>query len=153
MPYTYSPELICIASGSTMLEAQNLMSEKRIRHLPVIDKQNKIISMLSQHDLTGVAKFRDLPVDLFASSPVEYVTTDTPLSSVALVMLQKKISSVLLANSENQAVGIITTDDMLFQFSQLLKEKEEKGQSTDWDQAKILTTAGEFFKKLSDIGI
>lgn len=149
MEGVYSKNLICIKSGATMGEAADMMREKRIRHLPVVDGQNRINSMLSAHDMTDVRKFRDLPVDLFASFPVRTVSPSTPLSEVSFKMLKEKISCLILAEND-EAVGIITTDDLLFQFSLILQEKEKKGTFVWTD---TLTTAGEFFRKLSDIGI
>lgn len=145
----YSKNLICIKSGSTMGQAADLMKEKRVRHLPVVDDKQLINAMLSAHDMTDVLKFRDLSVDLFASFPVRTVKPNTPLSEVALIMLKEKISSLILEEND-EAIGIITTDDLLFHFSLILKEKEKQGSYT-WTDA--MTTAGEFFRKLSDIGI
>ncbi|MFZ3229334.1 MAG: CBS domain-containing protein [Pseudobdellovibrio sp.] len=146
----FNSNMICIKAGSTMKAAKQLMDENRIRHLPVISDENKIVAMLSKHDLTDVQKFQDLPIDLFANYPVSFVTIDTPLSTVATKMIEEKISSLVLCDSEKNAIGIITSDDLLFQFSQMLKEKENTSSITKID---ILTTAGEFFKKLADIGI
>jgi acetoin utilization protein AcuB len=148
----FNSKLICIKTGSTISQAKSVMHERRIRHLPVIDDDNQILSVLSKSDMTDVLKFADMPVDLFASSPVKWVDMDTPLWRVANIMLENKISSVLLCDSEKRAVGIITTDDLLFQFSQLLREKENPGLG-GWNMLNTMTTAGTFFNKLADIGI
>lgn len=135
-----------------MANAKEIMKEKRIRHLPVIDDAGRVTAMLSKHDLSDTLKFQDMPVDLFASFPVHYVTPDTPLSSVALKIVSEKISALLICNSEKEVLGLITTDDLLLQFSLLLQEKE-KADSFNWKNFDALRTAGEFIKKLSDIGI
>ncbi len=145
----YSKNLICVKSGTTMGAAADLMREKRIRHLPVVDSENRINAMLSAHDMTDVLKFRDLPVDLFSSFPVQTVKPETPLSVVSLQLVKEKISC-LVVEENGEAVGIITSDDLLFHLSLILKEKEEKG-AYAWTD--VLNTAGEFCKKLSDIGI
>jgi CBS domain-containing protein len=146
-------KLICIKSGTLMNEARELMQIKRIRHLPIIDNNNDIIAMLSKHDLTDIEKFQELPVDFFASFPVEYVLESTPLSTVALRMVEKKISSVLISNEKKEVVGIITSDDLLFKLSQVLKNEEDKKEKSDFNLNMLVTSAGDFFKKLSDIGI
>jgi CBS domain-containing protein len=135
-----------------MKVAKELMQENRIRHLPVIDTDQRIISMLSKHNLTDIQHFSDMPVDFFSTHPVQYVTEKTPLSTVALLMLEKKISSVLLCDDNKNVLGIITTDDLLYSFSQLLKEKE-KSKLSNKQSIDFLASAGEFFRKLSDIGI
>ena len=135
-----------------MREAEELMKEKRIRHLPVINSEKMIVGMLSKTDLTDITKFSQFPVDIFASTPVEWVLADCPLWRVSTIMIEKKISSVILCSENGEAVGIITSNDLLFQFSQILKEKE-KASFGGWIQSNTLTTAGEFIKKLADIGI
>lgn len=152
MDTVFNSNLYCIKSGSTLQEAKNVMLDKRVRHLPVINEKNQIIGMLSSHDLTAHATLLTMPVDMFASAPVKYVTTETPLSTVAETMLEKKISCVLICDNEKNAIGIITTDDLLFQFAKILKEKESTAPHK-WTQLDILTTAGEFFRSLSNVGI
>lgn len=146
-------KVICIKTGTSMKQAGELMAEKRIRHLPIIDDNNDIIAMLSKHDLTDVNKFQQLPVDAFASYPVQYVNESTPLSTVALRMVESKISSVLISNEKKEVVGIITRDDLLYKLSQILKLEENKKESSEYNYNFLVTTAGEFFKKLSDVGI
>jgi len=148
-----SSKVICIKTGSTMKEASELMAVKRIRHLPVIDNNNDIIGMLSKHDLTDVTKFQQLPVDSFASYPVQYVNESTPLSAVALRMVESKISCVLISNHKKEVIGIITSDDLLYKLSQILKLEENKKENFEYNYNFLITTAGDFFKKLSDVGI
>lgn len=158
MKSRYKTNLICIRSGAPLSEAKDIMQERRIRHLPVINEQQEIIGIISQHDLTDDTKYRDLPVDLFASSPVEYVTNHTPLRQVALAMLTKKISCVLIADEFQEVTGILTTDDMLYQLSEMLKTAEEASPEALNEPNSILSvrsliTIGEVSRNLSAIGI
>ncbi|MGZ3690222.1 MAG: CBS domain-containing protein [Pseudobdellovibrio sp.] len=152
MKQARNSKLICINAGTNMREANELMNEKRIRHLPLVDDNNEIIGMLSKHDFTEVMNFQDLTVDLFASSPVKFVTESTPLSTVALKMISEKISSVILCNDQGEASGIITTDDLLYQFAQLLSDTGQHNEF-NWEKFDAIQTAGAFAQKLSDIGI
>lgn len=152
MKKIFQSNVLCIQTGATVRHAKEIMKEHRIRHLPVIDENQQITSLISKHDFIDTDRFQDLPVDLFASRPLTCVTEDTPLRQVALIMLEKKISCVLMTDSNANLVGIITTDDLLFQLTELLKDEKEsileKFYKTD-----VIITAGEFFRKLSDIGI
>ena len=150
MDKIFNSKLICIRSGSTMLQAKEVMNDHRIRHLPVITEDNQIIGMLSKHDLTDVEKFKDLPVDLFSSFPVLSVNEDTPLSRVALLLVEKKISSVIMTDKDNKAIGIITTDDLLYEFSKLAKKIEDE---PDFDliEGEVSPTAGAFISRLQRI--
>jgi len=150
MEKIFSSHLICIKSGSSLKEAKEIMQDKRIRHLPIIDADQNIIAIVTSHDLISREQFQNLPVDFFASSPVAFVHEDTPLSTVALKFIETKMSSVILCDNDMKAIGIITTNDILFQYAQLTQKKEP---TFAIDQAKLITTAGEFFRKLADIGI
>ena len=44
-------EIKSIYLNTSVVEAQKIMTENNIRHLPVVDKNNKLINFLSQRDL------------------------------------------------------------------------------------------------------
>lgn len=146
---SFKTKLICISGQSTVAEARTLMTEKRIRHLPVINDNNDIIAMLTSHDLPNHADISHLPVIFFSKAPVQFITTASPLKKAALVMLEQKISSVLLVDDENNVQGIITTDDLLYHLTTLLPGEEPQ----PIDNLNLKLTVGEFFRRLSDIGI
>lgn len=152
MNQSFKTKVVCIAKGSTIAEARLLMKEKRIHHLPVVDSENNIEGVLSSRDLTDIPQYQSLPVEVLASYPVEFVTEGESLRTVALKMIEKKISSVLLTDAENAVVGIVTTNDLLFHLAELLK-KEPIGEKKSWTDMDVVITVGEFFRKLSDIGI
>lgn len=136
-----------------MAEARELMENRRVRHLPVLNDLDEVIGMLSKNDLSDVPKFQDLPIELFASFPAQYVTLDTPISTVSLRMIEAKISSLVLVDYNGEAVGLITTDDLLYELSKLTRENEEHTVA-EWTGALTnVNTAGEISRRLADIGI
>jgi len=145
--------MICIKTGTPMGDARELMENRRVRHLPVLNDHDEVIGMLSKHDLTDVPKFQELPVELFASFPAQYVTLDTPISTVSLRMIEARISSLVLVDYTGEAVGLITTDDLLYELSKLTRENEEHTVA-EWTGALTnVNTAGEISRRLADIGI
>ena len=144
-----------IATSASITEALTLMDEKRIRHLPVIDMNFHIVGVVSQRDLLVLksSKFicSELTVEQFMSSPVELIEQSNSIRSVILRMLEKKISSVLICDEREFAVGIITTDDVLWYLAHLLENEKEKHRSL-WDIAS-LQTIGDIALRLSNIGI
>jgi acetoin utilization protein AcuB len=152
MKKLFETNIWCIQTGTTLKKAKEYMKEKRIRHLPIVDNENKVISIITQHDFTDIERFQELPADLFASFPVTYVTDETPLRNVALLMIEKKISCVLLTDSKTNVLGIITTDDLLYQLSEILKMKKDSYLPA-WNSMDAVVSVGEFFKQLSNIGI
>lgn len=153
MKLARNSRMICIKTGTPMIEARELMENRRVRHLPVLNDRDEVIGILSKHDLTDVPKFQDLPIELFASFPAQYVTLDTPISTVALRMIEGKISSLVLVDYTGDAVGIITTEDLLYELSKLTREKEEHTVA-EWTGALTnVNTASEISRRLADIGI
>lgn len=153
MKLARNSRMICIKTGTPMAEARELMENRRVRHLPVLNDLDEVIGMLSKNDLSDVPKFQDLPIELFASFPAQYVTLDTPISTVSLRMIEAKISSLVLVNYNGEAVGLITTDDLLYELSKLTRESDEHTVA-EWTGALTnVNTAGEISRRLADIGI
>ena len=144
-------KLITIAEGSTLFEADELMKSHRIRHLPVENSKGELIGLISQRDLQYISNAKNLSVEMFMTSPVHFVTEETPLSKVIYQMLEKKISCVLVADSKAETKGIITTDDLLWYLSKLIGEKESK--SNPFWSPKIQLAIGEVANELSQMGI
>lgn len=149
----YKTDLICISGASTMRDAREMMRENRIRHLPVINKQSEIIGILSKHDMSDLPEVQDYPVEMLARNPVTTVSNETPLRTVALKMIEEKISSVLVTDSHQNVLGIITTDDLLYELARRLEGGTSNENGRAWTESDSLITVGEFFRRLSDIGI
>jgi hypothetical protein len=66
-------------------------------------------------------------------------------------MLENKISSLLIADENEHAVGIVTTDDLLFYLAHLLDENKEKRFSVS--SLLDLQTVGEAARQISNAGI
>jgi acetoin utilization protein AcuB len=145
MDKIYNTTLICIKNSATLKQAKEAMHENRIRHLPVINSDNQIIGMLSKHDLIASEKLNDMPVELFASISVKTVDPKDKISKVALVLLENKISSVIVKDENCQALGIITTDDLIYEFYRLTKKMEDNGQY-DIIQGEVENDASGFLK-------
>ena len=120
-----SKKLITLPSGSSLSQAEDLMLEKRIRHLPIINKNSEVIGMLCDHQLVTRGDPFSIPVDYVMSRDFECLHQDLPLRNSVLKMLEKKISAVLICNDEKEAVGIVTTDDLLWQLASLLEHEKD----------------------------
>jgi CBS domain-containing protein len=106
---------ICtVPMGTSLFEANKIMTEKRIRHLPVIDELDDVVGVISQRDLNAIPESKSIPVELMMSRPVEYIRETESLRHAVFALLQKKISSLLVTNDIDDVVGIITTDDVLW---------------------------------------
>ncbi len=135
-----SHNLISVAWTETMQAAFDKMSSHRIRHLPVVSETQEVVGIISDRDFQRAmqidepdffsgrvpqaafsphARVRD-----FMCSPIQTLSVESSLSEAAKVMLDKKISALLIAN-EAEIVGILTTDDLLRALIESLEQTSE----------------------------
>lgn len=127
-------KLFTIQEDESLMTAWRLMRDRRIRHLPVTSATSGvIIGILTDRDLqraihtefdqAGAVRFT---VEKFAvgetvsdymSNPPRYVSVETPIVTVATQMLEQKISCLLVTEND-EVVGIVTTDDLLWSSSE-----------------------------------
>jgi CBS domain-containing protein len=118
-----SAEVISIPEDRPVDAAQDLMKANRIRHLPVVNKDNELAGIVSIKDFGKVRGKNECVKDIM-TTPVRVVTKSTNIKSVIEAMLSNKISSLLVANDRN-VVGIVTTEDLLKLLSQVLEDKDD----------------------------
>ncbi|MBO9666011.1 MAG: CBS domain-containing protein [Bdellovibrio sp.] len=119
-------KIMMIPVGQSLADAMDLMTEKRIRHLPVVDVDSRIVGILSLKDFSNVEDLENQKVEVYMSKPIEWVDHDIPLRSAIMRMLEKKISALLVADQKHELVGIVTTDDLLWLLAQSLEKSDEK---------------------------
>ena len=123
----FSKPLIRVSSDASIATAACLMARHRIRHLPVFQDE-KIVGMISDRDVQQAAQvrvskwddFRIQEKDFdpahrvcdFMSSPVVSVSAQTTIEKIAAKMIEGRISSLLVLEGD-QAVGIVTSEDLL----------------------------------------
>lgn len=147
-----SKNLKTIKAGSTLQEAYTIMQESRIRHLPVLNEEGEISGILPYKDLLADRSVLLMPVEYFMSYPVEEISEDSSLKSAALKMLEKKMSSLLITNAEQEVVGIVTTDDLLWHLASHLQTETDEATPL-LGNAGLQTTVGEIARLLSQAGI
>ena len=141
-----SKPLRTVKVGTTLTEAQDVMSTYRLRHLPVVDEFSDIVGIVSQRDLQK-QRGADVRIELLMSNPVKYVDQNSKLRPLILTMLEQKISCVVVRNGKDNPVGIITTDDILCYVTRL-SENEIEGHRSLFEIFS-LTTVNEVIKSLA----
>lgn len=107
---------ITVESSQPVPEARRIMSDKNIRHLPVVN-HGKLVGVLSDRDLQFIATLHTLDLetalveDAMNHDPAS-VTPDTPLSAVARQMADAKLGSIIVSEG-GRVVGVFTTVDAL----------------------------------------
>ena len=129
-------KLTTIGPEASMLDAYQLMFLKEIRHLPVFE-DGKLVGMLSEKDMQRAMVVKktspttqelilnsDEKVSDYMNWPVHAVFEETPLVKVIEEIISKKISALMIKNQKGEFTGIITSEDLLFGYLNLLNKQE-----------------------------
>lgn len=104
-------QLITVNASEPIKEARAEMDIGVVRHLPVVDDRGRLVGVVSDRDL--LASKRGHRIADVMTRDVITTRPDAPAAEAASVMLDHKISSVLVVNEDQLLVGMITQTDYL----------------------------------------
>ena len=124
-PVTVTPDV-------SVPEAQAIMRREKIRRLPVLDKQGKLVGIVTSLDLIHASPspatsldmyelhylLSKLKVEAVMTKNVITVTEDLPIEEAARIMADNNISGLPVVRN-NILVGIITESDLFKLFIEL----------------------------------
>ena len=123
-----------IAPDTPAVEAQNLMIENNVRHLPVVGDGKRLMGLITRERLrvhpTDLGSLNVWEISRFLSnlkasdvmiklSDLFTIDPDTTLENAAQIMCEHKVGSLLVVE-DDVVVGIITEVDMLAELTSLL---------------------------------
>lgn len=125
-----STKVFSLGRNDKLSIADELMQQKRIRHLPVLDDEANICGIVSQRDLFRGALLRalgygsraeDLVLDslVVKEAMTEHVYTtspETPIAEAARQMLDHKVGCLPVAE-QGKLVGLLAESDILKLFA------------------------------------
>jgi acetoin utilization protein AcuB len=138
-----TPNPLTITPETTHKQATELIREHNIHHLPVVDKQGRLVGIVIEQDLLAAQPspattlsiyeihglLSKLEVKQIMSHPVYTTTQDCPLEEAARLMLSKGIGSLPVLE-DGKVVGIITDTDIFDSLVTLLGGGEEGARFT-----------------------
>lgn len=120
-------EVYTLSPTNTVNDALCIMREKRIRHLPIVDENKKVVGLITEHDVKiGLPSCFLKEEANFFNTPVEKIMVKDPIvghpldfvEEVALTFYETKVSCLPIV-SGGKLVGIITTSDLLYKYIEL----------------------------------
>ena len=130
--------IISLTPQDEFFLAIDIMQEKEIRHMPIIDEQGRMQGIISDRDilrnlhyagrrpLKPQKKFRDhlfrsapdfinlmMPLETIMTTKVNYVPPETSAYTAAKKLRKSKISCLPVVDSQNNLMGIVTTTDLM----------------------------------------
>src|SRR5689334_10319222 len=128
-----TPSPITISPSTSHSEAVTVMRENHIRRLPVVDKNGKLVGIISHKDLLSTSPspattlsvyeiytlLDELTVEKFMIHPVLAVEDDCSIATAAGFMIEHKIGCLPVMH-EGKLIGIITETDIFRTFVEVL---------------------------------
>ncbi|MEZ5672557.1 MAG: CBS domain-containing protein [Thiotrichaceae bacterium] len=122
-----SDTLYTLSAHDTIHTARELMLQKRIRHVPIVDEVGNLVGLLTKHDVLSVSistlaevenEVRDeleegIPISevMITDLMVGYLTTH--LREAARFMLEQKHGCLPILSSDQKLAGILTEADFV----------------------------------------
>lgn len=121
--------IITIEASEPVIKAKQIMADKEIRHLPVLEN-GKVVGLLTDRDLKlAQAVTEDAQFDQHRTAGdicvhnAYSVGPDAPARNVLNYMAQERIGSALVVNEEGTIVGIVTAVDACRAFARFLENQ------------------------------
>lgn len=129
-----TPDPLSLLRSASLKEAHDLMREKNIRHIPVIDENGQLTGMLTQKVMMAaviglLAKYgatalerkekQQLVADLMLTD-FATITAAQSLREVATFFVKNRHGCLPVITAENKLVGILTSSDFVRLAAELL---------------------------------
>jgi len=119
-------DLFTVQADDPIEMVANLMSWERIRHVPVEDKDHRLIGLVTYRAvlrfLTSGGSLRDTPVSEIMKTEVNTVGLDTATIDAVRLMRRLRIGCLPVVQ-DDQLVGILTEEDFMTIASKLLETR------------------------------
>jgi len=118
--------LVTVPPDTTVLKAKDIIENKQINHLLVVDKKKELVGLVSDRDVKQAWAspattlsvhelnylLSKLTVETIMAKKIITISSSTTIETAALIMQENRISALPVMEAE-KLVGIITTTDVL----------------------------------------
>ena len=115
--------VVTVQADADYRTAFDIMRDKGLHHLPVVDAQGKIVGLVAQRDmLVAATRFQNSPVDFteVMRRPVITTQAEVPIIEAARLMMSQKIGCLPVVDADLNLLGVITESDLFETFVRLL---------------------------------
>ena len=132
-------DVLTVDPGTSIAEAAELMSRNRIRHLPVIDQDSRLVGIVTDRDIRSAMPSNLLSEEAVASEIKQFallkvkdimtrnVVTVSPMNTLedALLLMQRtKVGAFPVLDLQGKLIGIISVRDLMRAFINVLGIEE-----------------------------
>lgn len=119
-------DVLSITPDTSMMRASRLMKDNKVRRLPVVDEQNRVVGIVSDRDIKEASPSKATTLDmhelyyLLSEVKIKDIMTKSPVCAtgrdsvegVALVMTERHFGGMPVVNDAGKLIGIITDSDI-----------------------------------------
>ena len=102
-----------ISSEKSIEQAIDLMNEKEVSGLLVVDSDSKLVGILTERDVLFESPISNKSVSELMTKDVISANENTTLDQAKDVLKSQRIEKLPLVNDKNQIVGLYTTQDIM----------------------------------------
>lgn len=128
-------EVATVDEETSLLEAQELMKQRQIRHLPVVDSTRTLVGMVTDRDIRSALpyalakgegdpeareKYAHLKVADVMTAELLTISPNHTLQDAILLIEQKKVGAFPVVDTDKKLVGILSVRDLLRAFINVL---------------------------------
>jgi IMP dehydrogenase len=93
-------------------DAQNTMRDYRIGGIPIVDKHNKLIGIVTNRDLRFEKNYDRLLSEVMTPQPLVTVEQGTSLADAEIILQENKIEKLPVVSEDQTLLGLITFRDI-----------------------------------------
>ena len=117
-------KMVTLSSRVSVLDAAKAMTERNISSMVITSQDDgSIVGILTERDIVKIiangAPADGIIASSLMSSPVLSITKDAMVEEAARLMIRQRVRHLLVVNSRQEVVGIITATDL----ARYLKQK------------------------------
>lgn len=120
--------VVTLLESATIKDAVQTMREHNIRHLPIVNNDNGLVGIVTDHDIKNALPsfLQAEPNSSVYDSAIKNIMVENPIighpldfvEEVAMTFYENKISCLPIV-SGGQLIGIVTTTDVLYRYIEL----------------------------------
>jgi len=121
-------ECFTLSEADTVKIASQRLHEKKVGSMPVIDKNNNVIGIISERDLSRfiyAERFNtSLPITQIMSKNLVFCDLNTSVTELMEIMTEKKIRHILIME-DKKLLGIVSIGDVVNHLINKIKDENK----------------------------
>jgi CBS-domain-containing membrane protein len=112
-----------LRTTDTVEFALSLLMEMRVRHLPVVDAEGKLVGIVSEETLLDAAGPEVLVAELVEGDPVS-ATADQHVFDATRIMVKHDLTTLPVLDKEGRLKGVVKRHEIVDKFARMLSTHE-----------------------------